>query len=142
MIVRIVVDDLKITVGEIESILAKVESQDEDLFYTSVRTSNKEAHAIQHSTFITARRMSGRLMGLVRIIGDSTYEYYLTEVMVLPDYQGKGIGTLLMNNALDYCKANGFMKIFLTAAPGRETYYSRFGFKATKYTVMRILPND
>ena len=50
-----------------------------------------------------------KLIGLVRIIGDSTYEYYLTEVMVLPEYQGQGIGTKLMKASLDYCKQNGFI---------------------------------
>lgn len=165
--IKIVTNDEQITVKEIDEILSKVESQDENLFYTNVRTSKKEKEAIKHSTFITAReeiecpkcfgtgyphvetlefcpKCKGtgnisKLIGLVRIIGDSTYEYYLTEVMVDPAYQGKGIGTRLMEAALEYCKRNGFMKIFLTAAKGREEYYRRFGFKITDYNIMRIL---
>ena len=121
-----------------DDILSKVESQDENLFYTNIRTSKKEKQATRHSTFITARE-NNDLIGLIRIIGDSTYEYYISEVMVLPEYQGKGIGTKLMKVALDYCKKDGFMKIFLTAAKGREKYYRRFGFEITNYNVMRIL---
>jgi len=34
------------------------------------------------------------------------------------------------------------MKIFLTAAKGREKYYRRFGFKITNYNVMRILSKE
>ena len=136
--IRIIINDEQITVKEMDNILSKVESQDENLFYTNIRTSKKEKQAARHSTFITAREHNN-LIGLIRIIGDSTYEYYISEVMVLPEYQGKGIGTKLMNSTLDYCKKDGFMKIFLTAAKGREKYYRRFGFKITNYNVMRIL---
>lgn len=146
--------------------------EDTDTFYCNVRTRGKEREAIKHSTFITAREIcprcsgkgfykrqltinyfkkyacsecngiGGRLIGLVRVIGDSTYEYYISEVMVLPEYQRQGIGTDLMNITLNYCKENGFMKIFLTAAPGRESYYKKFGFEKTEYTVMRILNKE
>jgi len=136
--IKIIINDEQITVKEMDDILSKVESQDENLFYTNIRTSKKEKQATRHSTFITARE-NNNLIGLIRIIGDSTYEYYISEVMVLPEYQGKGIGTKLMNSTLDYCKKDGFMKIFLTAAKGREKYYRRFGFKITNYNVMRIL---
>ena len=137
--IRIIINDEQITVKEMDGILSKVESQDENLFYTNIRTSKKEKQATRHSTYITARE-NNNLIGLIRIIGDSTYEYYISEVMVLPEYQGKGIGTKLMKATLDYCRKDGFMKIFLTAAKGREQYYSRFGFKITNYNVMRILP--
>lgn len=152
--IEYIVNDKQITNKEIETLLDKVESKhEEDLFYTSIRTSKKEVEAIKHSTFITARKISyirhagglnslNQLIGLIRIIGDSTYEYYITEVMVLPTCQGQGIGTILMKLALTYCKENGFMKIFLTAAPGREDFYKRFGFEKTKYTVMRILNKE
>jgi ribosomal protein S18 acetylase RimI-like enzyme len=148
--IKIIINDEQITVKELDEILSKVESNDKNLFYTSIRTSNKEKKSIEHSHFVTARRISynryngglcstNTLIGLVRIIGDSTYEYYISEVMVLPEYQGQGIGTKLMKAALNYCKQNGFMKIFLTAAKDREEYYRRFGFKITNYNVMRIL---
>ena len=139
--IKIIINDEQITVKEIDNILSRVESQDENLFYTNIRTSKKEKQATRHSTFITARE-NNDLIGLIRIIGDSTYEYYISEVMVLPEYQGKGIGTKLMKVALDYCKKDGFMKIFLTAAKGREKYYRRFGFKITNYNVMRILSKE
>ena len=139
--IKIIINDEQITVKEIDNILSRVESQDENLFYTNIRTSKKEKQATRHSTLVTARE-NNNLIGLIRIIGDSTYEYYISEVMVLPEYQGKGIGTKLMKATLDYCKKDGFMKIFLTAAKGREKYYRRFGFKITNYNVMRILSKE
>ncbi len=142
-----------------------------EIFRYNVRSETKEINAIKHSTYVTAREecgcddgkicvgvsltgrfiyeecynckgMGGRLVGLVRIIGDFTYEYYLSEVMVIPSLQGMGIGKKLMNATLEYCKKDGFMKIFLTAAKGRESYYKRFGFKVTDYNVMSILSKE
>jgi len=62
--------------------------------------------------------------------------------MVIPSLQGKGIGTKLMKATLEYCKKDGFMKIFLTVAKGRESYYKKFGFGITNYNVMRILSKE
>ena len=140
--IKIITNDEQINSQEVDEILSKVDVHDKNLFYTNARTSKKEKEAIKHSTFITARQKNNHLVGLIRIVGDSTYEYYITEVMVLPEYQGQGIGTKLMKTALKYCRKNGFMKVFLTAAKGRESYYKRFGFKKTKYTVMRILSSN
>jgi len=137
-----IINDEQVTAKEIAGLICDVEDTlQNEIFYSSVRSQKKEKEAIKHSTFITMRNLEDKdtIVGLVRIIGDSTYEYYISEVMVAPEYQNQGIGTKLMNTALDYCKDNGFMKIFLTAAHGREPYYRRFGFKDTKYSVMRIL---
>jgi len=47
-----------------------------------------------------------------------------------------------MKATLEYCKKDGFMKIFLTAAKGRESYYEKFGFGITNYNVMKILSKE
>lgn len=142
--IKIIVNDEKITYEELKQLFTEMNNTDEynasDIFYYNVRNKDKEINAIKHSTYITARQ-NNKLVGLVRIVGDSTYEYYLSEVMVIPSLQGQGIGTKLMKATLDYCKKDGFMKIFLTAAKGRESYYKKFGFKITDYNVMSVLPS-
>lgn len=142
--IKIIVNDEKITYEELKQLFTEMNNTDEynasDIFYYNVRNKDKEINAIKHSTYITARQ-NNKLVGLVRIVGDSTYEYYLSEVMVIPSLQGQEIGTKLMKATLDYCKKDGFMKIFLTAAKGRESYYKKFGFKITDYNVMSVLPS-
>jgi N-acetylglutamate synthase-like GNAT family acetyltransferase len=142
--IKIVVNDEKVTYQELKTLFTEMNKTDEydaaDIFYYNVRNETKEKEAIENSTFITAR-LNNKLVGMVRVVGDSTYEYYISEVMVIPKLQGCHIGTKLMKATLDYCKKGGFMKIFLTAAKGRESYYRKFGFKITDYNVMRIIPD-
>jgi predicted GNAT family N-acyltransferase len=145
--IKIIVNDEKITYDELKVLFKEMDNTDEydaaEIFYYNVRNKERETNAIKHSTYITARREEdNKLVGMVRIIGDSTYEYYISEVMVIPSLQGQGVGTKLMKATLDYCKKGGFMTIFLTAAKGRESYYRRFGFKITDYNVMRVLPKE
>ncbi len=54
-------------------------------------------------------------------------------VSVLPEYQGKGIGSRLINHALDHAGKMGFSAVLIF---GDSEYYSRFGFvNAAKYNI-------
>ena len=52
--------------------------------------------------------------------------------MVLPEYQGKYIGTGILNNLLEqinkYKKVNPNIRTYLGAAKGKEGFYEKFGF--------------
>ena len=50
----------------------------------------------------------------------------LAPVSVLPAYQNKGVGTLLINNALQRAKEAGFTSVVVL---GHPNYYPKFGFK-------------
>lgn len=41
-------------------------------------------------------RFEGRLVGLVRVVGDGVYIAYIQDLLVHKDYQGQGIGRQLM----------------------------------------------
>lgn len=51
----------------------------------------------------------------------------IAPVSVAPGFQGKGIGTVLMREALDRLRASGAKGAVLVGDPG---YYARFGFTA------------
>ena len=52
--------------------------------------------------------------------------------MIIPEYQGKKIGTGIMNTLLEkineYKKVNPEIRTYLGASKGRESFYERFGF--------------
>ena len=54
-----------------------------------------------------------KLIGYGRIIGDKTIFLYIQDIMVIPEYQGKHIGTGVMENLLnkvdEYKKINPFL---------------------------------
>ena len=52
----------------------------------------------------------------------------LAPVAVLPEYQGNGIGGLLITEAHEQARAIGFQSIVLL---GHQHYYPRFGYKPT-----------
>ena len=49
----------------------------------------------------------------------------LGPIGVLPEYQGRGIGSRLVRQGLDRCRSAGWDGVVLLGSPG---YYSRFGF--------------
>jgi len=112
-----------------------------DIFHYSWRTKKQELIALKKSTFITAR-VDNKLIGLVRLVDDGVFDFYISEVMVIPSLQGKGIGKELMNKTINYCKKVGFIKIFISALPGKETYYQQFGFKPAMSQVLEIKFKD
>lgn len=73
-----------------------------------------------------------KLIGYGRILGDKTIFLYIHSVMVLPEYQGKNIGTGIMNKLLEqineYKKVNPYIRTYLGAAKGKEGFYEKFGF--------------
>lgn len=75
-----------------------------------------------------------KLIGYGRIIGDKTIFLYIHDVMVIPKYQGKQIGTGIMQKLLkqieEYKKANPNIRTYLGASKGKEAFYEKFGFVA------------
>lgn len=76
--------------------------------------------------------VNGQLVGHVAIspvsISDGSQGWYgLGPVSVLPAYQGRGIGTGLINQALAQLQAKGAAGCVVLGEPG---YYQRFGFAA------------
>ena len=73
-----------------------------------------------------------KLIGYGRIIGDKTIFLYIHDVMVIPEYQNKYIGTQIMNNLLNqidvYKKVNPDIRTYLGASKGKEKFYEKFGF--------------
>lgn len=76
--------------------------------------------------------VDGQVVGHVAIspvsISDGSHGWYgLGPVSVLPAYQGRGIGTGLINQALAQLQAKGAAGCVVLGEPG---YYQRFGFAA------------
>ena len=71
-----------------------------------------------------------RLVGMARVIGDGGMVYYIQDVIVLPDYQRQGIGTLMMDAIMAYIRGHASQNtiIGLMSAVGKEAFYVHYGF--------------
>ena len=96
-------------------------------------TEPQAKQVLAHTTAVIAIRHGDRYAGITRILFDYGTDAYLTDVIVHPDYQGQGIGGLLIKNALAYLQTHvqPGVKIAcsLYANPGKEPFYAAYGFQ-------------
>ncbi|GAA0126415.1 hypothetical protein UT300019_23180 [Clostridium sp. CTA-19] len=76
--------------------------------------------------WITVRNDSNRLIGFVQILSDGIKHAYILRLLVHKDYQGKGIGTKIMGNLMEFLEKNNLSPVLLTK-PSEEKFYSKFG---------------
>ena len=88
--------------------------------------------ALDNGLFNVTAVCDGKVVGMGRLVGDGAMYWYLQEIIVLPEYQGYGIGKSIVNRLLKYIKDNSIpgtnVSIGLTAVKGKETFYEKFGF--------------
>lgn len=88
--------------------------------------------AIEKSTYIVTVQENKETIAMARLIGDGLY-YTIVDVVVRPDYQGRGIGTAMIKMLLSYAEQTlpegGRVTIFLVSEKGKEAFYESLGFK-------------
>lgn len=82
---------------------------------------------------------AGTLIGAGRALADGIDCSYICDVAVHPEYQGLGIGKAIVSRLVEL--SQGHRKIILYAAPGKEPFYRKLGFKRMK-TAMAIFENQ
>lgn len=91
---------------------------------------------INNSAFLVAAIDSSndKTVGIARVVSDGGYIAIIVDVIVLPEYQGKGIGKTMMQKVMKFIKSNlekgQFVFVNLMAAKDRESFYAPFGFEA------------
>jgi ribosomal protein S18 acetylase RimI-like enzyme len=70
---------------------------------------------------------SGRLIAVGRALADGRDCSYICDVAVYPSHQGLGIGKEVVTRLVNFSKDH--KKIILYAAPGKEPFYRKLGFK-------------
>lgn len=85
--------------------------------------------ALRNSTYVVSAWYDGRLIGLARALSDDVSVFYLQDLLVLPGYQGQGIGTRLLRNCLErYDHVR--LYVLLTEDDERaRRFYESFGFR-------------
>ena len=99
--------------------------------------------ALQNGIINVSAIYNGELIGMGRLIGDGAMYWYLQEIVVLPQFQGKGIGTMIVNHLIDYAKANSISGEFTTiggvSAKGKEPFYEKMGFEIISNGIKKII---
>ena len=79
------------------------------------------------------------LIGAGRALADGCDCSYICDVAIAPDYQGLGLGKMMIEKLIADSKEH--KKIILYAVPTKEPFYAKFGFAKMK-TAMAIFKNQ
>lgn len=88
---------------------------------------HKKAFEASHTTIFVYHDQ--QLIGFGRAISDGVYQAAVYDVAVLPDVQGKRVGTLIMRQILQRVAG---CTVILYASPGKEIFYQKLGLRRMK----------
>ncbi len=94
------------------------------------RNDDNVLKALNRSDFIVSALLDDKTIGMARVIEDGL-QALIMDVIVLPEYQNKGIGNELMKKVMAYIDTlakNGGIFVCLMSAKGREKFYEKYGF--------------
>lgn len=86
--------------------------------------------AVSHSFYTLAAYDGDELVAFGRLVSDGIYQCFICDLIVLPAYQGKGLGRELMERLLAHAREAGIAWLQLTCAKGKRAFYERLGFAA------------
>ena len=86
---------------------------------------------------------SDKQIGFARMITDRTTFAYLSDVFVLSEYRGRGLGKLLMDEVMGHADLQGLRRIML-ATRDAHSFYTGYGFEKINdpSRLMQILDPD
>lgn len=87
---------------------------------------DKHQQAFLHSAAVTFVFDGQRLIGCGRAISDGVYSAAMYDIVVSADYQGHGLGKMLVQRLMDKLTD---CNIILFASPGKEVFYQKLGFR-------------
>jgi len=89
--------------------------------------------ALKNSLYTVCIIEGDKIIAMARMIGDNSMSYFIKDVVVIPEYQGRGVGKLIINDILFYIKErtpkDWKVSVELMSASGKEAFYEKFGFQ-------------
>lgn len=96
------------------------------------RPIRKVRKAIQHSFLVVSmweqRGNRRRLIGFSRATSDHAFNATIWDVVVHPDYQGRGLGKVLMKHLIKKLRSEDISNVTLFADPHVVDFYRTLGF--------------
>ena len=108
--------------------------------YVALRTSvdwcnfdeEQTRKSVSNSLYTITVMDDNRAIAMGRMIGDGMY-FLIVDTVVRPEYQGKGIGSQIMDRLIGYADGQtpvgGRSSVQLIAEKGKEEFYIKKGFK-------------
>ncbi|MNO42434.1 Acetyltransferase (GNAT) family protein [compost metagenome] len=97
----------------------------------SARSVEGAAIGLENSLFAVTLYAREELVGMGRVIGDGGCFMQIVDIAVRPDFQGRGLGKMVMKELMDYLNREAPPKSFvsLLADVPADQLYMKFGFR-------------
>ena len=89
--------------------------------------------SVENAYMMLCARDGDKAVGAARLLWDGGYVAFLSDIVVDPAYQGRGIGRELTEAVIrrirDDMKPGCKVKLTLNSSRGKEPFYRKFGFR-------------
>jgi len=90
------------------------------------RSPNLLKTAFHKSSFVRFAYSGDKLVGMGRTVDDGEFYGWIVDLAILPEYQNKGIGSLILNELQHELKP--YITTMLTAVSGKGGFYEQHGW--------------
>ncbi|MCQ2547363.1 MAG: GNAT family N-acetyltransferase [Clostridia bacterium] len=88
--------------------------------------------SLKNTSYLVSAWDGDKPVGMARVVSDMGYMYVLADVIVIPEYQGQGIGRGLIEHIEEWLaeqkKKYPTIMIDVMAALGKSGFYEKFGY--------------
>jgi ribosomal protein S18 acetylase RimI-like enzyme len=87
--------------------------------------------SLENSLYSVVILFESKIIGMGRIIGDGYVYFYLQDIVVHPEFQKMGVGTMIMDKFMSYLKENAPDQAFIGLFSSNEgkNLYEKYGIK-------------
>ena len=93
-------------------------------------SSDELMQALHSSWYVLSAYADEQLVGFGRLVSDGILHAMIYELIVLPEYQSRGIGGKMLEKLVKKCQEAGVRDIQLFCAAGKREFYEKRGFAA------------
>lgn len=83
-----------------------------------------------------------RLVGFVNLAWDGGVHAFLLDTTVHAAYQRRGIGVILVQNAVEAARQRGIEWVHVDYEPHLKAFYARCGFRPTEAGLLNLVSGD
>ena len=91
-------------------------------------TEEELVQAVRNSWHTVSAYDGPRLVGFGRTLCDGIVHALILDMIVVPEYRLKGIGSEILRRLLEHCRSAGIRDIQLFCAKGKSGFYEKNGF--------------
>lgn len=85
--------------------------------------------AYSNSLLILGAYDNDKLVGIIRVVGDGVSIVFVQDIIVLPEYQRQGIGSVLLRAVMEKYSDVYQMELMTDNTPKTVSFYESLGFK-------------